>query len=98
MVQNETEPILWDEVFDKALDLLPKDLKPYMKPKEKHLQKISFPVLHYPAKVKSLNLAKTPFFEGKLMGIRGQYLLFEDQTVFNVRSNEGQRVKLRLSI
>jgi len=32
------------------------------------------------------------------MGIRGQYLLFEDQTVFNVRSNEGQRVKLRLSI
>jgi hypothetical protein len=69
-----------------------------MKPKEKHLQKISFPVLRYPAKVKSLNLAKTPFFEGKLMGIRGQYLLFEDQTVFNVRSNEGQRVKLRLSI
>ena len=46
------------------------------------------------AKTASLNLSKTPFYEGKLMGIRGQYLLFEDQTVFNVRSNEGQRIKL----
>ena len=96
MVQNESEPVLWDEVFYQALDYLPKELNPYRKPDEKHLHKITFPVLQYPAKVKSLNLAKTPFFEGKLMGVRGQYLLFEDQTVFNVRSNEGQQVQLRL--
>ena len=97
MVQNESEPIFWEEVFNKALDLLPKELKPYMKPEERHLQKIAFPVLSYPTKVNSLNLTKTPFFEGKLMGIRGQYLLFDDQTVFNVRSNEGQQITLRLS-
>ena len=59
------------------------------------LEKFEFPVQSYPTKVASLNLTKTPLYEGKLMGIRGQYLLFEDQTVFNVRSNEGQRVKLR---
>jgi len=48
-----------------------------------------FPVLQYPEKPKSLNLDKTPFYEGVLKGIKGQYLIFEDNTVFNVRSNEG---------
>jgi hypothetical protein len=31
------------------------------------------------------------------MGIKGQYLLFADGTVFNVRSAEGQKVKLTLN-
>lgn len=53
---------------------------------ETHLE---FPVLHYPEKPKSLNLSKTPNYEGKLVGIKGQYLIFEDNTVFNVRANEG---------
>jgi len=95
MVQNEAEPVYWDAVFEKALDHLPKELKPYMKPDERHLEKMDFPVLHYPLKAQSLNLTKTPFYQGKLMGIRGQYLLFEDQTVFNIRSNEGQKIKFQ---
>ncbi len=53
-----------------------------------------FPVQHYPAKIKSLNLGKTPNFKGKLMGVKGQYLLFENGTVFNVRNHEGFVVKL----
>jgi hypothetical protein len=32
-------------------------------------------------KVKSLSLEKTPNFTGRLTGIKGQYLLFEDGTV-----------------
>lgn len=58
---------------------------------------IEFPVLRYPEKVKSLNLSKTPNFEGVLKGIKGQYLIFEDQTVFNIRSNEGTYVGLSIS-
>ncbi len=50
---------------------------------------LEFPVLRYPEKVKSLNLSKTPNFEGVLKGIKGQYLIFEDDTVFNVRGSEG---------
>ncbi len=50
---------------------------------------IEFPVLQYPEKPKSLNLGKTPVYKGKLVGIKGQYLIFEDQTVFNIRANEG---------
>lgn len=57
---------------------------------------IEFPVLQYPEKVKSLNLEKTPSYQGRLKGIKGQYLIFEDQTVFNVRSNEGYFVGINI--
>ena len=60
---------------------------------ETHMQ---FPVLKYPEKVKSLNLDKTPNFKGTLKGIKGQYLIFDDNTVFNVRSNEGYYVGLSI--
>ena len=55
-----------------------------------------FPVLRYPEKVKSLNLDKTPEYKGTLKGIKAQYLLFDDDTVFNVRGSEGYYVALEL--
>ena len=57
---------------------------------------INFPVLKYPEKPKSLNLIKTPSYTGKLVGIKGQYLIFDDETVFNVRSNEGLVVSIKM--
>jgi len=50
---------------------------------------IEFPVLRYPVKPKSLNIEKQLQYQGVLKGIKGQYLIFEDDTVFNIRSNEG---------
>ncbi|ALJ06026.1 hypothetical protein APS56_13185 [Pseudalgibacter alginicilyticus] len=55
---------------------------------------IEFPVYKYPEKPKSLNLLKQQQFSGKLVGIKGQYLIFEDNTVFNIRSNEGLVVNI----
>jgi hypothetical protein len=43
-----------------------------------------YPVLEYPSKINSHNLDKEPVLEGKLMGIKGQYLIF-DTAVINVR-------------
>ena len=61
---------------------------------ETHME---FPVLEYPKKVKSLNLTKTPNYKGVLKGIKGQYLMFQDNTVFNVRGSEGYYVSLGIS-
>ena len=58
---------------------------------------LEFPVLRYPEKPKSLNLDKNPFYEGILKGIKGQYLIFEDDTVFNIRSNEGYVVSITVN-
>jgi hypothetical protein len=57
---------------------------------------IHFPVAQYPEKPTSLNIKKQIEYSGKLVGIKGQYLIFEDNTVFNIRSNEGLVVELRV--
>ena len=48
----------------------------------------SYPVLEYPSKVKSFNLDKIAEVGGKLMGIKGQYLIF-DTGVINMRKYAG---------
>ena len=58
---------------------------------------IDFPVLQYTDKPKSLNLEKTPSYQGVLKGLKGQYLIFGDDTVFNVRGNEGLVVEIEIT-
>ena len=96
MLQNDSEPIDWTEAINQAVDYLPKDLKSYIIADPKII-KLQFPVLQYPEKVKSLNLEKENFYSGVLKGIKGQYLIFEDQTVYNIRSNEGTKVKIEIT-
>lgn len=51
----------------------------------------AYPVLQYPTRVTALNLEKTPRIEGTLLGIKGQYLIF-DTGVLNVRKFTGYEV------
>tara|TARA_B110000305_G_scaffold13712_1_gene12878 strand:- start:2753 stop:3634 length:882 start_codon:yes stop_codon:yes gene_type:complete len=48
------------------------------------VQTLTYPVEQYPTKVVSLNLDKTPEISGTLLGIKGQYLIF-DIGVINLR-------------
>lgn len=81
---------------EKLKQYIPEEALPYYLDNKSETQ-IEFPVLQYPSKVKSLNLGKTPFYEGTLKGIKGQYLIFEDNTVFNVRGSEGYYVGLTVN-
>ncbi|WP_079202568.1 DUF2797 domain-containing protein [Pseudomonas sp. CC6-YY-74] len=45
---------------------------------------IRYPIEAYPAKISSFNLDKNPLAEGTLLGIKGQYLMF-DTGVINIR-------------
>lgn len=54
---------------------------------------IVYPVLEYPTKVTSFNFDKTPVVEGTLMGIKGQYLIF-DTGVINMRKFTGYHVTI----
>lgn len=58
--------------------------------------RITYPVLEYPAKVKSFNLDKTPSVGGTLMGIKGQYLIF-DTGVINMRKYGGYQLTATLN-
>ena len=57
------------------------------------ITQIRYPVLEFPTKVKSFNLDKTPAIAGTLMGIKGQYLIF-DTGVINMRKYGGYHVAL----
>ena len=76
--------------------LIPKEVQEFYHTEKADLLEIYYPVLIYPSKVTSLNLDKSPNYSGKLSGIKGQYLLFEDGTVFNVRTLEGYVVKITI--
>jgi Protein of unknown function (DUF2797) len=96
MLKNEYLPV--DLIKERASlkYLIPNEVQEYYHPEKDDLYDLHFPVLEYPKKVTSLNLDKLPNFSGKLTGIKGQYLLFEDGTVFNVRTFEGYVVKINL--
>lgn len=94
MLKNEIEDVdLW-QWKERLIQFLPNEVAAYLS--QEHKTSVCFPVIAYPIKPKSLNLSKTPFYTGKLKGIKGQYLIFEDDTVFNVRSNEGIVVGLNV--
>ena len=93
MLTNEVENLDLNEEKQKLSEYIPEEIKPYfLEQKTKEIE-MDFPVISYPKKVKSLNLDKTTFFVGILKGIKGQYLIFEDGTVFNVRNYEGYVVE-----
>ena len=56
---------------------------------DNRVTEIKYPVTKYPNKIKSVKLERTPILEGKLLGIKGQYLLLNEDRVFNIRSHEG---------
>jgi len=58
--------------------------------------RIEYPVLGYPDKVKAFNLDRTPSAAGTLMGIKGQYLIF-DTGVINIRKYGGYHLTLTLN-
>ena len=93
MLKNEVEDQNLIEWRNKLKQYIPEEALPYFieNNSETHLE---FPVLKYPVKVKSLNLDKTPSFTGTLKGIKGQYLIFDDSTVFNIRGSEGYYISL----
>lgn len=95
MLKNEVPSVDLVQERLKAGTFLPKEVQDYFG-QNATLIDLHYPVLSYPKKVASLNLDKSPFYQGKLSGVKGQYLLFQDGTVFNVRTFEGYVVKIQL--
>ena len=57
---------------------------------------IQYPIVEIPKKFTSTNFEKQEQIEGKLMGIKGQYLYIDDK-VINIRRHEGYNVSASLA-
>ena len=93
MLQNNLVEDDLYELRNELISFVDDELIQYMK-KSEQVTHLKFPVMRYPEKVKSLGLDKCPLIEEKLVGIKGQYLLFDNDTVFNIRKHTGYLVEL----
>lgn len=97
MLVNDIEDVDLVAEKERLSSFIPDEVKEYYLDNQSQETHIEFPVKAYPEKVKSLNLEKTQGYTGVLKGIKGQYLVFEDQIVFNIRANEGLVVRITVN-
>ncbi|MFT5980649.1 MAG: hypothetical protein ACI898_001422 [Flavobacteriales bacterium] len=94
MLQNRMdEDVDLLERKDEVLELLPMDYEAFFSDNDE-ITKIQYPVLEYPIKPVSVKLDKLDVLEGTLKGIKGQYLLFDNGRVINMRSHSGYYIEL----
>lgn len=94
MLRNEFNPEI-DLLSEKRRisALIPENLQQYISADDK-VTELHYPVAEYPQKVSSLGFDKQALIDGKLTGIRAQYLLFEGGKVVNIRKHTGYEVEL----
>lgn len=81
------------EARERALREVDLELREYMLPNEP-LTSLSYPLISVPPKLVSVQLDKLPEVTGRLQGIKGQYLVWSDGRVLNVRNHMGYHVVL----
>lgn len=74
--------------------LLTEELQAYIA-ENNDITTINYPVIDYPTKLKSLSFDKIEEVVGTLMGIKGQYLIFDGGRVMNIRKHAGYLVEWR---
>lgn len=93
MLKNEVADYDLEEEKWAIEEMLPADLAQYMSEDDEIIQ-INYPVNQYPVKVKSIGFDKQHHIEGILNGIKGQYLLLDNDRVLNMRKHEGYHIEL----
>ena len=100
MLKGEVDVIDMKQRRDELLEALEISLKNLaaqgvvMTPLDAEVVKIDYPVLEYPKKISSFNFDKDPVVEGTLMGIKGQYLIF-DTGVINLRKFTAYEIEIQ---
>jgi hypothetical protein len=91
-MQDESIDLI-DEKWQ-VCDELPADLAQYWIENDEILT-FNYPVVTYPTKVQSMTFDKEALISGKLVGIRGQYLYFDEQRVINLRRHTGYEIEFK---
>lgn len=95
MLSGSPEALNLSELKLNYIKYIPKELQKFIIDNNT-VTDIIYPIYHYPKKIKSLNFQKSNIISGQLIGIKGQYLIFDNDTVFNVRAHQGYITKISL--
>lgn len=91
LTQNTLPLVNLVEEKRRAILFLHAELQQYVT-EDNELVSLAFPLLQLPVAPKSIKLEAVPEIHKKLIGIKGQYLIFEDNTVVNIRNHGGYEV------
>jgi hypothetical protein len=92
MLKNEIKDVNLTEEKQKVHDLLPRELRNYFETNNE-ITEIEYPVFSFPKNIKSIGFDKTSKIEGELKGIKGQYLIFKNDLVLNIRKHNGYYIQ-----
>lgn len=92
MLKNEIAEADLFEVRNTVAELVPEEFRPFML-QETELVDLVYPILEGLDKIKSISLDKQEVIEGRLVGIKGQYLLLEEG-VFHIGKHTGYKVSM----
>lgn len=93
MLKGQSPDLDLEAEKNAAAEKLPTDLQQYVL-NDSELWELDYPALDTPQKVKSIRLDKQRELNGVLTGIKGQYLIFDNELVFNVRNHAGYFVRI----
>ena len=77
----------------KMEEYLPSDLAQYLS-EDDRIYNFEYPVQQFPKTVKSVSFDKQSSIEGHLLGIKGQYLLLDQDRVLNLRKHTGYIIEV----
>jgi hypothetical protein len=77
----------------KAFNFLHPELQQYLSD-EDQIVEINYPMISPPEKIVSFGFEKLKEYSGILKGIKGQYLIFEDGKVLNIRKHNGYLIEI----
>ncbi len=92
MLAGETSDADLLAVREQVLEWVPESFRPYLLD-DVQLVEIMYPILEEVQRLKLLQLDKEPHISGRLIGIKGQYLIFE-HGVFHVKKHAGYKVAI----
>ena len=95
MLKNERDSSNLKSSKDQAKNFIPSNLLHYFIDAS-NVVSIDYPVVEYPENPKSIKLNKDSVFSSNLMGVKGQYLIFEKNQVLNYRAHEGHIFKIEI--
>ena len=95
MLKSEPDESLLDETVGRMVArLVELGAEGLLPPEARTRMRIRYPIEVLPRTVKTLNLERVGSVSGTLAGIKGQYFIFEDGGVVNIRRHSGHRAAI----